>query len=305
MNIYFAPIQGYTEDLYRRIHHELFGGVEEYYTPFVRLEHGDLRQKDVRDVKPEYNADVPLVPQIIASDGKEASVLIEYIKSLGYSRIDVNMGCPFPLQTRHGRGAGLLQHPDKAEEVCKVMAEHADVQFSVKMRLGMEASDEWQSILPMFAQLPLQHVTMHPRLARQQYKGDVDMNAFADFMKACPLPVIYNGDVISTEQIEQIAARWPQLKGIMIGRGLLARPSLAIEHRQQTAMAEPQLIGKIRQMHSQMLQHYERIIPGEAQRLSKIRTFWDFMEPTIGRKPWKKITKAGNMKNYLAAIAEL
>ena len=119
--IYFAPLQGYTEDAYRRLHNKYFGGVEAYYTPFVRLEHGELRSKDMRDVRPEFNEGVNIVPQVIANSGEEMNVLVDYLKSLGYNRIDVNAGCPFPLQTRHGRGAGLLVAPDRFEELASVM----------------------------------------------------------------------------------------------------------------------------------------------------------------------------------------
>ena len=64
-------------------------------------------------------------------------------------------------------------------------------------------------------------------------------------------------------------------------------------------------IATIKKMHSALLAHYERIIPGEAQCLNKIRTFWEYMEPELGKKAHKKIMKAGNMKNYLAAIQNI
>ena len=47
--IHFAPLQGYTEAIYRQAHARIFGGVESYYTPFVRVEHGEIRKKDMRD----------------------------------------------------------------------------------------------------------------------------------------------------------------------------------------------------------------------------------------------------------------
>ena len=50
--LHFAPLQGYTDDVYRRLHHRLVGGIAAYYTPFVRWEHGGVRSKDLRDIAP-------------------------------------------------------------------------------------------------------------------------------------------------------------------------------------------------------------------------------------------------------------
>ena len=156
--IHFAPLQGYTEDCYRRIHHALCGGVDYYYTPFLRLEHGRVRSKDLRDVKPENNGGVPVVPQLIVRDAKELDALLQVIRPLGYQRADINMGCPFTLQTRHGRGAGLLPNPEAVEDICRIVRQHeGELTFSVKMRLGLHEMDEWQRVLPILNDTPLVH----------------------------------------------------------------------------------------------------------------------------------------------------
>ena len=118
--------------------------------------------------------------------------------------------------------------------------------------------------------------------------------------------MVYNGDICSVEEIKSLEERYGErLAGVMIGRGLLARPSLAQEYASESTLSPSMLIMKIKQMHEGLLEHYKKVIPGEAQQLMKIRSFWDYMEPTIGRKQWKKIVKAGNMKNYLLKGNEL
>lgn len=302
--IYFAPLQGYTEDAYRRLHHSNIGGVDAYFTPFVRWEHGGVRSKDMRDIRPEFNSGVPLVPQVIASSAKELQSLLDVLLPLDYKHIDINMGCPFPLQTRHGRGAGILQHPEAVKEICKVIKEHPQIEFSVKMRLGLESNDEWKQILPILNDTPLKFIILHPRIATQQYKGSVDMEAFKEFLNASTHPVIYNGDISSIEDIQNIEKQY-NVAGIMIGRGLLARPTLAQEYKTGSTIDDKTLLRTIKDIHSKLLEHYTNIIPNESQQLAKIRTYWDFMEETIGRKQWKKIIKAGNMKNYLIAVNSL
>ena len=303
--IYFAPLQGYTEDCYRRIHHEVCGHVDDYYTPFVRLEHGTVRGKDMRDVDPKNQAGMPLVPQLIVRDAGELNALLAVLRPMGYRRIDINMGCPFPLQTKHGRGAGLLTRPEEVKGICRRMKECTEIQFSVKMRIGMKERNEWEDILPLLNDTPLTHLTVHPRLASQGYKGEVDMEAFARLAKACSHPLVYNGDLTSVEDIRDIEMAMPGLKGVMVGRGLLARPTLAEEYKTGVRMDNGEVIRRLKLMHDRLAEEYARYIPGESQQLMKLRTFWDYAEPVIGRKPWKKIHKAGHMKNYLAAVAEL
>lgn len=302
LNIHFAPLQGYTEDSYRRIHHKVCGGISSYYTPFVRWEHGSVRSKDKRDIRAQFNEGVPVVPQIIASEPDEMQKLIDAVQSEGYTRIDLNMGCPFPLQTRHAHGAGILPHPEKVATLCQIIEKEKQISFSVKMRLGLNSADEWKEILPILNGTPLQHVTLHPRIGAQQYKGMVDMNSFQEFQQQCQHPIIYNGDITTVDDILRIEQQFPTLSGIMIGRGLLARPTLAMEYANGTALTDAQVTSTLVQMHQLLLEHQQTVIPGEAALLNKIRTFWDYTEPTIGHKAWKKLKKAGNLKNYLATV---
>lgn len=303
MDTYFAPLQGFTEDAYRRIHNKTVGGVTAYYTPFIRLEHGEIRSKDLRDIRPEWNEGVNVVPQVIASSNDELQTVLAAIPDT-YKHIDINMGCPFPLQTRHGRGAGLLSKPEVVKSLILPNTDH--IAYSVKMRLGLNDANEWRQVLPILNDMPLEHIVVHPRIATQQYKGEVDMEQFEALLSASQHPVIYNGDITTIEDITRLEANYGEkIKGVMIGRGLLARPTLAWEYQNGQTLSDRQVINKAIDLHAQLLAHYEKVIPGEDQRLNKVRSFWEYMEPLLGRKAWKKVMKAGNMKNYLRAISEL
>lgn len=303
--IHFAPLQGYTDDIYRRIHHELFGGIETYYTPFIRMEGGGVRTKDMRDIRPEFNEGIPIVPQIIVKSKKEFDYLTNIVEEKGYTRIDINMGCPFPMQAKHGRGAGLLSHTDIIEEIAKAIDEKKNIRFSVKMRLGWENKNEWQPVLDILNGIPLHQVTLHPRIGIQQYKGNVSMETFEECYVHCKHPLIYNGDVTTVNDIRKLEAEYPKLAGVMIGRGLLARPSLAKEYTTGEEWSWEKRRMQLHDMHDRLKAHYETIVNSEAQLHARLRLFWEYMEEELGRKLYKKIMKAGNLKNYLAAIREV
>lgn len=303
--IHFAPLQGYTDDVYRRIHHHLIGGITSYYTPFVRMEGGGVRSKDMRDIRPEFNEGIPVIPQIIVKSMKEFDYLVNIVQEKGYHRIDINMGCPFPMQAKHGRGSGLLAHTDIIEEMAKAITELKDIDFSVKMRLGWEEKNEWRPVIDILNDIPLHQVTLHPRIGTQQYKGEVLMESFDECYDVCKHPLIYNGDIRTLEDIRSLEQKYPRLAGVMIGRGLLARPWLSAEYESGKEFSEDNRRRLLHEMHDQLKAHYETTANSEAQVHARLRLFWEYMEEELGRKTYKKIMKAGNLKNYLAAVREV
>ena len=107
------------------------------------------------------------------------------------------------------------------------------------------------------------------------------------------------------EQVSSLSERLPNLLGIMMGRGLLARPTLARECIQEKEMSIGERTGILMQMHEDMLDYCTRKYKVDSQILMHIHAFWEYQESQMERKTWKKIMKAGNMKNYLEAIRKL
>ena len=303
--IHYAPLQGYTDDVYRRIHHELIGGITAYYTPFIRMEAGGVRSKDMRDIRPEFNECTPVIPQIIVKSLKEFEYLVNIVEEKGYTRLDINMGCPFPMQAKHGRGSGLLAHTDIVEEIAQNICKKSHLNFSVKMRLGWEHPDEWRPVLSILNETPLCQITLHPRIGTQQYKGDVLIEAFEEFYTLSKHPLIYNGDITNIEHIHRLEEKYPNLAGVMIGRGLLARPSLAKEYVSGKEMTVTERRKQLHTFHDRLKAHYEETVNSEAQLHNRLRLFWEYMEDELGKKLYKKIMKAGNLKNYLSAVKEV
>ena len=301
--VYSAPLQGFTEAAWRNAHAQVFGGVTSYYTPFVRLEKGDIRNKDRREVSQRLNQVDHLVPQLIASEPDEFDFLIHYLISEGYHEVDLNMGCPFPLLTKRAKGSGILAHPEKVALLLAVMDRYPAITFTVKMRLGFMDSDEWKALLPLLNASSVRQVTLHPRIGKQQYKGSVDMDAFAAFYDSCQLPLVYNGDLTTLTQIQDIISQFPRLKGIMLGRGLLADPSLALAVQTGSLMDEATLYAKVLEMHQLLFETYsQQIEGGDAQLLQKMKTVWDYLLPQLEKKARKAIVKSTRLDQYLSNV---
>ena len=330
LKILFAPLQGYTTGIYRKAHAEIFGGVDAYYAPFLRIENGKPREKDLRDLN-LFDGNAREIPQIIANSVDEFKILADALIAKGYTEIDFNMGCPFPMQVNRHRGAGILNDKQTVQEIMDeirkisnanetaptIVKGTAPVKFSVKMRLGQDTPDEAFALLPILNEAPLSQITLHPRLGKQQYKGAIDFKSFEKFYEECRHPLIYNGDITSVSQICEMERRYPKLAGVMIGRGMLAHPSLAAEYKElrdincaaplnsatlNCAATSQDFFDKLFQMHQVILDHACKTYQGDSQILSHVQNFWEYLEPSIPKKIFKKIKKAGKLSDYKEAI---
>lgn len=309
MKFHFAPLQGYTDAAYRKFHNEIYGGcIDFYYTPFIRIEKGEPRSKDLRDLDISDIDRTKLIPQIIIKDVDEFNQLVNLLSSRGYNKIDINMGCPFSLQVKHGKGAGLLDNPTKIEQIAHSITEYPHIEFSIKMRIGNTENTQWKDIQRIINNTPIKHITLHPRTAKQQYSGQPNIDAFAEFYENTAHPIIYNGDIVSINDISKIVNLFPNLAGVMIGRGLLSRPSLVMEYINDTEMSSIQRMELFLKFHDNLFEYYQHHLHGEAQILNKLKTIWDYNESMIGHKLFKLIKKSSSINKYnqiIDTISEL
>lgn len=306
LKLYLAPLQGLTEAPFRNLFARYFQGVDVYTTPFMRVEHGELRRKDIRDILPSNNTVEHLLPQFIASSADEARRLVQEIHDQGYREADINMGCAFPMLVKKGKGCGLLPHPDKVEEVLSVVDDYPDVRFSVKMRLGLDSEEESLALVDVLNSKPLSHVCIHARLGKQQYKGVPSHEAFHRVASQLKHPVVYNGDVLTVNDIHKLHEAFPYLQGVMMGRGLLAAPWLAHEYVNDMVWTDDDKMKAMRSFHHELLSHYEQKLEGgEKQLITKMKGFWEYMLPTADAKKRKMIRKAQHIAQYTQAVFNL
>ena len=301
--IYIAPVQGHTDAAWRHFHHEVYGGDHRYFTPFMRTEHGEMRKQDIRDYTSELNAGLQLEPQVIFRDMEELDILLGCLSKSEVTEVNLNMGCPFPLQTGKRRGAGFLRNLEEIERLETTLSKHPELSCSVKMRLGFDNPEEWRNVMPVLNRLELRHVDVHPRVAKQQYGGELHTDQFEAILKESRNPVVFNGELRTPADMHDTGHRFPGIAGIMTARGVLGRPSLASEYEEGREWSRDERLEKMLKFHRLLLDHYTNTLCGESQIISKIKPFWEYAEAEIGRKPWKAIKKAVNMAKYHSAVA--
>ena len=290
-----APLQGVTDNVWRMAQHEVFGGVDAYYAPFMRVEHGEVRRKDLRDVSPERNAGITLIPQILACQPEHVLMMTDALQQMGYKRIDINLGCPFPPIALHRKGSGMLAYPDLVEEMFKALATVEGVEYSVKMRIGWDKNNQWRDILPLMDIIRPVNIAVHPRTGKQQYKGELDIEQYEAILAASPWPVVYNGSLRTVEDIEQTVQHYPTLAAVMVGSGLAANPGLFAPD------AKP---DDYRRFHDLLVDGYtEQLNGGEAQLVRHLQDIWQTFLPGTGHKLFKAIRKSRTIDQYMNAAS--
>jgi tRNA-dihydrouridine synthase B len=228
IKIILAPLHGYTEAAYREALAGNFYGFDEAVAPFIALSPAErFNTVRLRDLKPSRNTCMQVVPQILGNDGTSFIQTALALHEMGYTRLNWNLGCPKRAIAAKQRGSGLLPHPELISAILEHVVPSIPQQLSVKLRLGRNSPDEIFQVIEVLNRFPLESVTVHPRTGIEMYSKNADVDAFAKVLPLIKHPVIYNGDIFSAEDFSGLRLRFPNVKGWMIGRGVLANPFLA------------------------------------------------------------------------------
>ena len=227
MQYYFAPLEGITDATFRRLHHQYFPGVDKYFMPFLSPTiHRQLTPREERELPKADSLPFTAVPQLLGKNVEDMLWAIQVCADQGYDEVNINLGCPSGTVVSKGKGSGMLSDLYALDEFLSAIYARAVLPVSLKTRIGVNDSENWEKLLEIYRNYPVKELTVHPRIRKAFYKGDCDMTAFAQAVEDSPFPVCYNGNVGSLADAEAIAARFPTVPSIMIGRGLVADPGM-------------------------------------------------------------------------------
>ena len=300
-----APLQGFTDFPYRRCYHKFFGSVDEYYIPYIALGPGQkIRNSQYREILPENNEEIPVVPQILCGNAEELKELATIIRDYGYSKVNLNLGCPYPMATKRGRGTGLLENPDMLKQILDVLFSNFDFCVSAKFRSGLIDERTIFDRVELLNAYPFEKLIFHPRTAKQMYKGKANRNLFSELVPFVKAPLIYNGDITSATDLDEIKELIPTQNDWMIGQGILSNPFLPDELK-GVFLTKEQKLEKLIQFHSEILESHLNTWSDHGIALRKIEQFWTYFSHSFdeGRKLHKAAKKATSIEKYRQGIS--
>ena len=308
MKIYLAPMEGITTYVYRNSFSRYFGGIDKYFTPFLTASH--LKGRELREVHPDNNQGINVVPQILTNDSELFLTISKQLADLGYREVNLNLGCPSGTVVSKGRGSGFLAYPEKLDRFLDEIYSKTDMKISIKTRIGMDSLNEWEDILQVYIKYPMSELIIHPRLREELYNGTPHMDAFhmaEDYFRNSATTLCYNGDITKPEDIKTD-------KDIMIGRGIIADPTLAaMIHNENTSEGSGSnelnsiYRSNLKPYLNDILEGYLKEMSYEKQAVMKMKELWTFMSQgkTIDKKLMKDLYKTKTVSEYKAAATPL
>lgn len=306
--IYQAPLQGFTDFTYRNVLHEVYGGVTKYFIPYLSYGKGkEIKKSQLKEILPQNNKALPAIPQVLFSDSTELFELVTILIDNGFTEINLNFGCPYPMATNRGRGAAWLEKPAAFHEILSdLFAKGLPSKFSVKMRAGMSNPQDASACFEILNQFPLEEIIFHPRTAKQMYSGKADASLFAQAIPLVKHPMVYNGDLFSESDLSGLKTLLPDHHTWMTGRGLLIDPSLAVRLN-GLEMDEKLRKEKKKEFHDQLFEQYSERLQGSGHLLARMNQFWTYFSESFENphKAMKLVKKSSNVLKYNAAVVEI
>lgn len=299
-----APLDGITKVVFRRVHHQMFGGPDRYFIPFFSpTDQHILTQRDRRELDAGNNGELPLVPQVMTRRAEDFLWAAQVVADLGYDEVNLNLGCPSGTVTAKGKGSGFLAHPEELDRFFQQVFSAVKLPVSVKTRLGYETPEEFYRLLEIYNRYPIACLTIHPRIRKEKYRGPIHYDIFTWAAAESRNPVCYNGDLLTVEDCAAFERNFPSVEAVMIGRGAVADPALFRKLRGGGAATRQELETFTAELYRQYQEFYGQPQPA-AQRMKEV---WFYLIHLFenGDKLDKKLRRSRGPAAYEAIETEI
>lgn len=304
MKYYLAPMEGITGFIYRNSYEKFFGGIDKYFAPFVVPNSSkSLKTKELRDVLPENNKGINLVPQILTNDSEGFILTAKKLKDLGYNEINLNLGCPSGTVVGKKRGAGFLAHREELDKFLEEIFKIDHMKISIKTRLGMDKPEEFYELIKIYNKYSMEELIIHPRTRQDFYGNKPNLEVFKDAISLSKNTVCYNGDIFTLEDHNKLVEEFKEVDKIMLGRGILANPALMNEILNNEFMDK----NVLKEFHDEIFSKYREVFNEDRNAMFRMKELWGYMIYMFSnnKKYAKKIKKAQKVVDYNQAVTSL
>lgn len=304
MKYYMAPLEGITGYIYRNAYHKYFEHFDKYFLPFIAPHtKRSYNARERNDLLPEHNEGMYAVPQILTNQAEDFLRIARDLQAMGYTEVNLNLGCPSGTVVAKGRGSGFLDEPGKLDEFFEQVFESVAIQVSVKTRVGKDSPVVFEELLDIFNKYPIKELIVHPRIQKDFYQYPLRMECFSMASEKSKNPLCYNGDLFTAEEYRNFHKAYPDVECVMFGRGVIGNPGLLGEIKSERKICKEQL----REFHDRLYFDYRELFSGDRNVLFKMKEVWSYLAGAFesSEKYAKKIKKAGHSMEYEAAVDAL
>lgn len=307
MKYYLAPMEGITGFIYRNAYEKHFNSnnnIVKYFAPFIVPNKSEsLKTKELRDILPENNKGMNVVPQILTNDSDGFVTTSMKLYELGYNEVNLNLGCPSGTVVSKNRGSGFLAKREELDRFLDEIFKINDMKISVKTRIGKDSPDEFYELIKIYNKYPIEELIIHPRIQKDFYGNKPNLEVFKDALTLSTNSVCYNGDIFTANDYNKLTEEFPEVKSMMIGRGLISNPGLVNLIKNNDSLDK----NVLKDFHDEILNNYIELFNEERNALFRMKELWGYMIYIFSdsKKYAKKIKKTQKLNEYKAAVLSL
>lgn len=300
MNVYFAPLEGLTDSIYRRLHHKYFPGIDRYFTPFFSpTVHRFLTPREERELPMADQVPFCVVPQLLTKNAEDFLWMAQVCRDRGYEEVNLNLGCPSGTVVSKGKGSGMLSDPEGLNRFLEEVFSRSVIPVSVKTRLGVNDPEEFVRLLEVFNTYPIRELTVHPRIRKDFYKDPVRMQGLEYALEHGRNPICYNGDLCSRRQADAFRQQYPKIGAVMIGRGLIGDPGML-----QPGGTD---VKALEDFYAELLEEYLVAFGGSRNAMFRLKENWRYLLCRFqgSEKLGKQLRKTTDLNEYRSITARI
>lgn len=299
MRYYFAPMEGLTDSIFRRLHHAYFPGIHRYYTPFFSPTiHRALTAREERELPYAHETGFPVVPQLLTRSHEDFLWMARVCLDRGYEEVNLNLGCPSGTVVAKGKGSGMLADPASLDRFLEAIFRDTPVPISIKTRLGLNDPTEFPALLEIFNRYPIGELIIHPRVRKEFYAGEIHREMLSYALRESRNPLCYNGDILSLSQVEALSGAYPGLETVMIGRGLLRDPGM---------LSGGTDVNRLEAFMNDLLESYIAVFGSSRNAMFRMKENWSYLHTRFqgSEKLWKRLRKTTDISEFRSITQEM
>ena len=231
-----APMEGVTDIVFRQIIAHA-GRPDLFFTEFTNVSSyaSDKGRENALERLKIAPTDTPIIAQIWGKNPDHFAMTAASLADLGFSGVDLNFGCPDKHVNKAGGGAAMIRTPELAIDCYRNAVKHTTLPVSIKTRLGWSKPEEYHKWLSTLLNEHPAALTVHLRTKKEMSKVPAHYELIPDIIAlrneiSPETKLIINGDIKDKAQALALYAKFPEVDGFMIGRGIFQNPYCFTDH---------------------------------------------------------------------------
>lgn len=215
-----APMEGYSDSAFRQVCKAVNPAMVTY-TEFTSADGLFYNSKSVLKKFAFKASEQPVIAQIFGKNIDTFVQAAKMIEDMGFSGIDLNMGCPAKKVVKSEHGIALRRNHELAFSLIENIAKVTNLPVSVKSRLGWTDASDLVDFCVGAQNAGSDMIAIHARTYAEPYKVAAQWEHLYALKEKLSIPLLGNGGLVD---LQDGLTKCKNLDGFLIGQAAIGNP---------------------------------------------------------------------------------